>query len=225
MEFTVYACGECVICMDAPTWQIFMPCGHQCTCTDCAAQVTQANMPCPMCRKSIQTSRPVEQVKADTARADVNREEYDTFMVRRPDYLKKLRARCNKNAGYTGKGKLSRSVASAIGDAMEEAEMMTAATQRMMAGKKVEFELEDNHTLHVTYKNKGKRKPFKESFAYADKDTVVQDVTGSDRWSTLDLAMYHPRYYWLIHYHWSGQVEDGMKELNIAQETKRRRRG
>lgn len=41
---------ECVICMDAVTRVIFLPCGHLCCCISCSSDLTS----CPMCRGSIE---------------------------------------------------------------------------------------------------------------------------------------------------------------------------
>ncbi|CRL08548.1 CLUMA_CG021233, isoform A [Clunio marinus] len=41
---------ECVICMDAQTRVIFLPCGHLCCCIDCSTSLVE----CPMCRASIE---------------------------------------------------------------------------------------------------------------------------------------------------------------------------
>lgn len=40
---------ECVVCMDAQTRVIFLPCGHLCCCIDCAKDLNL----CPMCRSLI----------------------------------------------------------------------------------------------------------------------------------------------------------------------------
>ncbi|CAH1716434.1 unnamed protein product [Chironomus riparius] len=41
---------ECVICMDAVTRVIFLPCGHLCCCISCSSDLTS----CPMCRGTIE---------------------------------------------------------------------------------------------------------------------------------------------------------------------------
>ncbi|CAO1357595.1 unnamed protein product [Diamesa serratosioi] len=41
---------ECVVCMDAETRVIFLPCGHLCCCVDCCADLQD----CPMCRAMIE---------------------------------------------------------------------------------------------------------------------------------------------------------------------------
>ena len=41
--------GDCLICMDKPRACVFAPCGHVCTCLECARSVIS----CPVCRASI----------------------------------------------------------------------------------------------------------------------------------------------------------------------------
>ena len=44
--------SECLICMDQPKKLVFVPCGHYCSCSLCAAKLNQ----CPLCRCDIQTA-------------------------------------------------------------------------------------------------------------------------------------------------------------------------
>ena len=44
--------SECVICMDAKTTHLIVPCGHKCICAQCAKEVDQTNS-CPVCRQDI----------------------------------------------------------------------------------------------------------------------------------------------------------------------------
>ncbi|XP_047540757.1 E3 ubiquitin-protein ligase LRSAM1-like isoform X1 [Vanessa atalanta] len=43
--------GECVICMDAKSGVVFVPCGHMCCCQSCAQNELEG---CPMCRTMIE---------------------------------------------------------------------------------------------------------------------------------------------------------------------------
>lgn len=43
---------ECVICMDAKITMAFTPCGHACTCKECAENFPLFG-PCPICRKAV----------------------------------------------------------------------------------------------------------------------------------------------------------------------------
>lgn len=52
---TVYEIAtECVICMSGDCAIVFAPCGHLCTCSDCAKQIKN----CCICRKQISTRLP-----------------------------------------------------------------------------------------------------------------------------------------------------------------------
>lgn len=46
----IYKTDNCVICLDAASTCIFIPCGHQCTCSECCEHVGET---CPLCRKNI----------------------------------------------------------------------------------------------------------------------------------------------------------------------------
>ena len=41
--------AACVVCMDAPSEVLFLPCAHRCTCFECARQLAE----CPLCRASL----------------------------------------------------------------------------------------------------------------------------------------------------------------------------
>uniref|UniRef100_A0A2H1V5S7 SFRICE_011056 n=1 Tax=Spodoptera frugiperda TaxID=7108 RepID=A0A2H1V5S7_SPOFR len=43
--------AECVICMDAKSEVVFVPCGHMCCCQPCASKEMES---CPMCRSTIE---------------------------------------------------------------------------------------------------------------------------------------------------------------------------
>jgi hypothetical protein len=53
----VYEVNECVICLEAKPNQVFIPCAHLCTCSDCYSQMKSNNKPsCPLCRRFVTTS-------------------------------------------------------------------------------------------------------------------------------------------------------------------------
>jgi hypothetical protein len=53
----VYEVNECVICLEAKPNQVFIPCAHLCTCSDCYSSMKSNNKPsCPLCRRFITTS-------------------------------------------------------------------------------------------------------------------------------------------------------------------------
>merc|ERR1712196_46848 len=57
--------SQCIICMEAPRSHAIVPCGHQCVCSACAAQlpkITEENreektkreiVVCPVCRSEV----------------------------------------------------------------------------------------------------------------------------------------------------------------------------
>jgi hypothetical protein len=50
------ASGLCVVCLDAPHDHLLMPCFHLCVCKDCVATCKSV---CPLCRKTVESSRRV----------------------------------------------------------------------------------------------------------------------------------------------------------------------
>lgn len=47
---------DCSICLAAPKSHAFVPCGHRCVCSDCAAEVIRSAQGCPLCRAPVTTS-------------------------------------------------------------------------------------------------------------------------------------------------------------------------
>lgn len=208
---------ECVICMDSTTTHVFIPCGHQCACKSCSNEIQEANMNCPMCRQEI--SKMVVSAKINNPQHnEVKTSEYSKFMERRNEYIEKLRRKCTHNAGFVGGGKLAKSVARGMADALEDLELQTAGSQRMMVGKKVDFEIQDS-CFSVSYKPKGKRKKIVENYKdYLSKEELIDSIQEAGDWDVLDLASYEPRFYWLIHHHFEGKVEN---ELNNKKKKKK----
>lgn len=46
--------GDCCICLDKIKTHAFLPCGHLCSCMDCASFLAAQREPCPICRRPIQ---------------------------------------------------------------------------------------------------------------------------------------------------------------------------
>ena len=46
----IHECKECVICMDATSSHVFVPCGHVCTCDSCSRSIMASSSTCPVCR-------------------------------------------------------------------------------------------------------------------------------------------------------------------------------
>lgn len=56
IHIKIYDTGsdDCSICMDAEKTIVFAPCGHFCSCRDCATHIFHSQKPkCPMCRTNI----------------------------------------------------------------------------------------------------------------------------------------------------------------------------
>jgi hypothetical protein len=49
----VFEVNECVICMENIPDQIFIPCGHLCSCSSCYVQLKKSKPDCPLCRRHI----------------------------------------------------------------------------------------------------------------------------------------------------------------------------
>ena len=51
----IFEINECIICMDAKTNNVFLPCGHMCTCLNCFLKMKKFNniVKCPMCRRIV----------------------------------------------------------------------------------------------------------------------------------------------------------------------------
>jgi hypothetical protein len=46
---------ECVVCLDAPSAVLTLPCAHLTLCAPCAEGVLQRAAECPMCRTPVET--------------------------------------------------------------------------------------------------------------------------------------------------------------------------
>lgn len=51
--------GECCVCLDRGRSHALMPCGHLCTCMDCADFLAARGSPCPVCRVSIERAQQI----------------------------------------------------------------------------------------------------------------------------------------------------------------------
>lgn len=48
--------NTCIICLDQAISITFRPYGHSVTCSACAALLTKAKQPCPLCRSPVVTA-------------------------------------------------------------------------------------------------------------------------------------------------------------------------
>ena len=46
---------SCVVCFDREKDVVFAPCGHYCSCFECASIIKRSNNKCPICRSLIKT--------------------------------------------------------------------------------------------------------------------------------------------------------------------------
>jgi len=46
--------GTCILCLDAERTHAAVPCGHRSFCDGCAQRAREHELPCPICRKSVQ---------------------------------------------------------------------------------------------------------------------------------------------------------------------------
>lgn len=49
----VFESAECVVCLECSPTIIFAPCGHFCSCDECAKSIFNTTKKCPMCRATI----------------------------------------------------------------------------------------------------------------------------------------------------------------------------
>ncbi|RYY83669.1 RING-HC finger protein [archaeon] len=49
----VFEVTECVICLEGAPQEIFVPCGHLCTCSGCYQQMKRNKAVCPLCRRAV----------------------------------------------------------------------------------------------------------------------------------------------------------------------------
>ena len=215
----VFYTKQCIICLDHSSDTLFEPCSHQCCCKACADTIIGMNMDCPLCRTPIGASG-TEFTSSESEPVDDG--VLSMWIDCREAYLEKLRGKKSGNAAFAGTSKLARSVNREIGDALIEAQMITQGTDRMGA-KKITYSITDGDVFQVTYTPRKKRKSITETYQFVSKDVLISDMDGTEKTTVFDVSVYEPHLYFLFHYHYDGDVEGGMKEANLL-ETKRRRR-
>lgn len=52
----IFEITECIVCMDAASTEIIVPCGHLCLCKNCCEQLLRTRLNCPICRRGVQTT-------------------------------------------------------------------------------------------------------------------------------------------------------------------------
>lgn len=231
MEKVIYTADECVVCLGDKPVPYFMPCCHQCCCTDCAAQIVAVDgaygVGCPMCRGPITDVRTIILEDHDQV-LPIPAEQLRTFHEsERTAYVQRLHGTVahTKSAAYRGAGKQARAVGDYIGNELAQRQAETAGGERCMAPRsKVTMTVsaadEGGHQLlNVEYKVG--RKVHCESYAYCDLDTMRQELlaefVGKRKPAVLNLATYAPAYYWLLRHHCCGEkgktVDDAIEQM------------
>ena len=54
LNLKIFDAGDCVICLSSPSCIVFIPCAHQCVCSECNNQLQKVKKSCPVCRETIQ---------------------------------------------------------------------------------------------------------------------------------------------------------------------------
>ena len=170
---------------------------------------------CPLCRATIKST---EFTLTKATKEQVDDGVLTMWIDTREAFLEKLRGHVSSKAGMKGKSKLARSVNNALGNAFVEAQLERQATELMSS--KCVYNIDDD-TLYVKYTPL--RKIVEHTYEYLDKKQLKHDLQGTEQVSILDLAMHDPHIYHLIQYHY-GNVEDGMRDVGILQEKRRRKK-
>lgn len=145
---------------------------------------------------------------------EIKQEEEEELKVEEPQATskpkRKRKARCAKNALVNGNSLLSRVVRGAVSDYMDQLQRENAGTQRLNTPRsRINFKVEDQSTLVVSYTPKGKRKPIEETYPnlVRTKDQVEDQIVSADEaWTAMDLAVYEPGLYWLLYYLYEGKI-------------------
>lgn len=185
---------DCVVCLERAPISIFRPCGHKCCCNECTDEIRAANMACPLCRTVIDGVLEYQLDDCDQVES-VAPSVISAFD--REEYVQRLRRSHTSNAAFAGKSKFARSVSRAIGNELEEREMQTQGSERMMS-KSVSISAV-NDTLQVNYKVG--RKTRCESYPlWPSLEEISEEAKTHD--DALELASFYPELYWNL-YHWT----------------------
>jgi Zinc finger, C3HC4 type (RING finger) len=217
-KVVVFYTQNCVICMDHSSETIFGPCNHQCCCKPCSDTIRANNMCCPLCRSVISLTATEFQ---NNLSEPVDDGTLSIWIDCREAYIETLKGTVAKNSGYKGTSKLARSVNREIGNALMQVQMETFGANRQMS--KPTFVVTDGDVLTVSYKPQGKRKAIQEVYQLISKEDLLNDITGTEKTTTLDLAIYDPHIYYLIYYHYNGDMDTGMREAGILFEKRGRK--
>lgn len=115
LETEPISCVKCIICKTADSNNIFMPCGHMCTCTTCVESIEV----CPLCNVSIATVVKSDKILAMRIRPEFannddsqnnepqnlinSLETYEQIIFNNKTYYKNtLGCVCDENNNYVG---------------------------------------------------------------------------------------------------------------------------
>ena len=213
----VFSSEECVICLDNAVAVTFAPCRHKCSCNTCGTLVMHRKMECPLCRVPI-TGHLLDEEHLPAADSELER-----FVPKRNDYLKRLNAPVAKNAGFVGKSKQARAVASHVSNQYEQRVLENAGTNRYANASKAVF-TEDNDEAQLRIEYKVDRRVIKETAPlihnWSDVIEHFAHVIDGDVISEMDLPTLHPDLFWL----WKRHKMTTADLNGLVEETKRSRK-
>ena len=220
-KVSIYYTQECIICYDNDSNVLFSPCNHQCCCQGCSDKIVRKKLNCPLCRAKIDVA--AKEFSKTSTMVPVDDGRLSIWINAREEYLESLRGKVSKNASFCGASKLAKSIGRAFGDYLIDAQMTTQGTTRVSASK-ISCSVSDGDVLSVQYTPFKGRKIINETYQLVSLEELIAGVADEEETTVLDLASYDPHKYWLFHYHYDGEVEDGMKQAGILQTKRRRRR-
>lgn len=172
-------------------------------------------MPCPLCRAEIVEH--ATDVRGGT-REPIDDGVLSAWIDVRDAYLERLRGKSSKTAGYVDRSRLARSIASTFGDALQQAVVEREGTERM--AREYALERVGDDELVVRYKRTPRSKTLeRESYEYFDKE-ALRELEGAT--TELDVATYDPHVFFLLKYHYDGDVEAGLRDVGLLQSKRRR---
>jgi len=219
----VFESVECVVCLEDEDSNykpgtVFVPCGHCCCCDACIANILEAKLACPLCRKVITSVRVRDEMQPTQPIAELELRNFKDS--RRAEYRSRF-VGFKSGAGFAGKGKLARSVGAAALSELEVRQSETSGGERMMNGGKAIIQRVDD-SLVVDYKvGRSKRS---ETIPFTELDSTLEDLReqlAGDCISALDVAIYYPEHFWLFRYH-KINVEDALQRIGAKAKNSRK---
>lgn len=219
---TIFESEECVVCLETAPVAVFAPCRHRCTCAPCSELVSKSRQPCPLCRTPITDVLVYrDQAAVGDVVAPVPVAEVEAFKEeRREQYVKALRTPVTGDACFQGKGKLARSVATEVRSELEQRQLETTGSERMMAKRSTYLVVRNEREMSITYKlGRSKRNEVHPIMTVEEVREALTDIVGNDKLTELDLATYYPEYFWNIRL--SDQSVEDFLSAHSMKKTKR----